>query len=321
MFVIDTEPFVKLIRIMSVTRHDIDQRSAATRGASGALFWGALGVIAFSLSLPATRLAVMDLDGTIVGLGRAVVAALLAGIVLAVSRQPLPPPRLWPRLGLVGLGVVLGFPLFSSLALTLVPVAHAAVIAGLLPAATAVMAVLRAREQPSPAFWLATAAGFVAVLVFAAAQGAGRPQGADLLVLLAVVLGGLGYAEGAMLARELGGWQVISWALVLSAPILLPFLLLAVWRHGLSAGPAAWLGFAYVSLFAMYLGFFAWYRALAEGGVARVSQLQLAQPILTLLWSAVLLGEAVSWHMGAAAVAVLLSVVLTQRTRIHHRTL
>ncbi|HEX7968712.1 MAG TPA: DMT family transporter [Stellaceae bacterium] len=281
-----------------------------------AFLWGSLGVLAFSFTLPATRVAVADLDGTVVGLGRAVVAAVLAAGLLLATRQPLPPRRLWLRLAVTAGGVVFGFPLFSAWALTVLPSAHAAVIVGLLPAATAVMAVIRAGERPSLAFWVASLCGLAAVLVFAAAQGAGRPQPADVLILAAVTLAGLGYAEGGQLARELGGWQVISWALVMSLPVLVPVVALSAARHGLAAGPTAWLGFAYVSLVSMYLGFFAWYRALARGGVARIGQVQLAQPLLTLLWSALLLGERTGWETIVAAAAVLASVALTQRARV-----
>jgi drug/metabolite transporter (DMT)-like permease len=232
----------------------------------------------------------------------------------------MPPPRLWGRLALTAIGVVFGFPLFSALALTQVPAAHGAVIVGLLPAATAVMAALRAGERPSLGFWLAALLGLVAVLTFAVVQGAGRPQLADGLILLAVALGALGYAEGGSLSRELGGWQVISWVLVLSAPLLLPVVAWRVLQTGLSASLPAWLGFAYVSLVSMYLGFFAWYRGLAAGGVARIGQIQLAQPVLTLLWSVLLLGERVTWDMIFAAAAVLACVALSQRTRVVHQT-
>lgn len=286
--------------------------AARRRGAA----WGALGVLAFSFTLPATRVAVGQLDGAIVGLGRAVVAAALAAAVLLVTRQPLPPRALWPRLAVVSFGVVLGFPLFSALALTMVPASHGAIVVGLLPAATAIAAVLRSGERPSLAFWASSLLGLAAVLAFAAALGAGRPQLADGLILIAVALGGLGYAEGGVLSRDLGSWQVICWALVLAVPFLVPVVALLVVEHGLSAGPAAWAGFAYVSVVSQFLGFFAWYRGLAEGGVARVGQLQLAQPILTLLWSALLLRERFSWPTVAAAAAVLASVVLTQRTRV-----
>lgn len=286
------------------------------RTLNAALLWGVLGVLAFSVTLPATRLAVTELDPYVVALGRAVVAAAVAAVVLTATRQRVPPRRYWWRFAIVVLGVVFGFPLPTTLALTQVPATHGAVVTGLLPAATAVMAVLRAGEKPSLGFWIAALFGLGAVLAFAAVQGAGWPQPADGLILIAVLLGGLGYAEGGALARELGGWQVISWALVMALPLLLPLTAMRIWQHGLSASPAAWSGFAYVALVSMYLGFFAWYRALAVGGVARVAQVQLIQPLLAMLWSMLLLDEKVTLPMIAAAVAVLASVALTQRARI-----
>jgi drug/metabolite transporter (DMT)-like permease len=281
---------------------------------------GFIGVLGFSFTLPATRVAVEELDPTFVGLGRAVVAGLIAGALLAVQGAPLPTRRQAARLGVVALGVVVGFPLFSAFALRELTAAHSAVIVGLLPAATAAMAVVRAGERPSPGFWLASGAGLAAVLAFAASQGAGLPSTADLLVLVAVGLGALGYAEGGALAREMGGRQVICWALVLSAPLVAPVAAVAAARSGLSAGTDEWLGFAYVSLVSMLLAFFAWYAALARGGVAKIGQVQLSQPVLTLAWSAALLNEHVGPATIAAAAAVLVSVVATQRTSVSRRS-
>jgi drug/metabolite transporter (DMT)-like permease len=301
---------------MSVVDNAIGASSITLRrlGASPAV-WGGLGVLGFSFSLPATRLAVVELDASVVALGRAVVAAVLAAVLLAVLRQPLPARADLPRLAVVGVGVVVGFPLFSSLALRELSSAHAAVIVGLLPAATAAFAVLRAGERPGRGFWVAAAAGLVAVLAFAATQGAAGLAGADLYVLAAVALGALGYAEGGALSRRYGGWQVICWALVLTAPVLVPFLAAGLLRTGLEAGHDAWLGFAYVSLVSMFLAFFAWYHGLARGGVARIGQLQLAQPVLTLVWAALLLGEEVTPATVVAALAVLACVGATQRVR------
>jgi drug/metabolite transporter (DMT)-like permease len=299
---------------MQSTRGRSGSRS---RGAEGFLF-GALGVLAFSFTLPATRIAVGQLDSTVVGLGRAVVAAILAAVVLAVRREPLLPPAMWGRIAIVGAGVVVGFPLFSAMALKHLSSAHSAVIVGLLPIATAVLAVVRAGERPTARFWLASAAGLAAVLAFAVAEGAGTLQGADLLVLLAVALGALGYAEGGALAREIGGWRVICWGLVATVPFIAPAVAAAIIRTGLRADPAAWVGFAYVSVISMFLGFFAWYRGMAAGGVARIAQLQLAQPILTLVWSALLVGERVGPVTVAAALLVLVSVGATQRAAVRH---
>jgi drug/metabolite transporter (DMT)-like permease len=190
------------------------------------------------------------------------------------------------------------------------------VLVGLLPGATAVAAVLRARERPSVAFWMASAAGLVCVLLFATAQGAGRLTAGDGLVLLAVAAAALGYAEGGALARELGGWRVICWALVLALPVLVPVVALSVGAQVPEASPRAWLGFGYVSLVSMFLGFFAWYRAMELGGVARVGQLQLLQPLLTLCWSALLLGEHVSQGALGTALLVVLCVLAGVRSRV-----
>jgi len=277
---------------------------------------GALGVLGFSFSLPATRLAVADLDPWFVAFGRAVVAGALAAAALAAIRAPRPTRDQVRRLGLVALGVVLGFPALTSLALVTQTSSHGAVVIGFLPAATAVFAVLRAGERPTAAFWAASGAGLAAVVAFAATQGAAGLERGDLLLLGAVVLCGLGYAEGGALARELGGWRTICWALVLSLPLTVPVALVAGAAEPLVAAPSAWLGFAYVALVSMFLGFFAWYAGLARAGVARTSQLQLAQPVLTLGWAAALLGEAVGMATLAAALAVLASVAATQRTRV-----
>ena len=280
------------------------------------LLLGFLGVVGFSGSLPATRVAVEELDATFVGLGRAVVAAALGAVLLLLLRQPRPRRDQLGRLALVALGVVIGFPLFTALALRELSSAHGAVIVGLLPAATAGMAVARAGERPSPGFWLASGAGLVAVLGFAATQGAGLPKPSDGLVLAAVAFGALGYAEGGALARELGGWQTICWALVVAMPVVVPLAFVAALQGDLSAGAGAWAGFAYVSLISMFLGFFVWYAALARGGVAKIGQVQLAQPVLTLVWSGALLGEEVGLATVAAALLVLASVAAVQRTRV-----
>ncbi len=274
------------------------------------LLLGSLGVLAFSLTLPMTRLAVAGLDPTIVGLGRALVAALLAALYLRLTRQPRPTRRQWSSLAVVAGGVVLGFPLLSAWATVRLPAAHGAIILGVLPLATALAGVVRAGERPSRAFWLAGLAGSTVVVGFALSQGAGGLQTADLALLGAVAAAALGYAEGGRLACELGGAQVICWALLLAAPFLVLPVLQAVGAHGLSAPPTAWVGFAYVALISQFLGLFVWYRGMALAGVARVGQLQLLQPFLTLLWSAALIGEAISPAMIVAAVLVLLIVAL-----------
>jgi drug/metabolite transporter (DMT)-like permease len=303
-----------------------DNVTTASRVTAGVLL-GALGILAFSFSLPATRLSVQGLDPWFVAFGRAAGAGVLAAGYLVLSGRPaaralptagsaLPTARQLRRLGLVAAGVVIGFPLFTSIALTQATAAHGAVVIALLPAATAVFAVVRGGERPSPRFWLAASAGFVAVLVFVAVSGgmAGGFRAADLWFLAAVVVCALGYAEGGALARALGGARTICWALVLSLPVTVP--LAVVTAHGLATATAtAWFGFAYVTVISQFLGFFAWYAGLARGGVARIGQVQATQPVLTLAWSALFLREHVDVVTVVVAAVVLGCVVLTQRAR------
>ncbi len=276
--------------------------------------WGGLGVLAFSLTLPASIAALPAFGAVTVGLGRAVPAALLGAVCLLAARAVRPTVVQWRRLALVAVGVVVGFPLCSALALRDTTSAHGAVLIGLLPAATAAFAVLRGGERPRWPFWAACGFGMTTVLVFAAVQGAGQVRVADLWLLAAVALAALGYTEGAVLARELGGWQVISWALLLALPAVVAVTL--VWGEPWHAPDTnAWLGMAYLSAVSMFAGFYAWYRGLALGGIARISQLQLLQPVLTLAWSALLLSEYVSPATAGAAVLVIAAVAVTQRTR------
>ena len=267
-------------------------------------------MVCFSLTLPATRAAVADLDPIIVGLGRALVASALAGLFLFIRRQPLPSRQQFKSLTIVAAGVVIGFPLLSTWAIHRVPAAHGAIVLGLMPLATAVAAVLRAGEHPSRSFWSASFAGSATVVAFALVTGGGKAHIADLALVGAVVAAALGYAEGGRLARDLGGAQVICWALLVAAPFLIVPVASAVVKHGLAASPTAWFGFAYVSVVSMFLGFFAWYRGLALGGIARVGQIQLLQPFLTIFASAILLGEKVTSITIGFAIAVVVCVVI-----------
>ena len=280
-----------------------------------AIWMGGAGVLCFSFTLPATHLAIPAFGGVVVGLGRAIIAAGLAGLVLVLRREPLPPQSTWSSLVLVALGVVIGFPLFSALALQGTSVAHGAIITGLLPAATAVGGVWRAKERPPVLFWLSCVAGTLAVLLFVIVQGGGHLQAGDVWMLAAVVTGAMGYTEGGRLARDLGGWRVICWALVLAAPVLVFPVGWDLIHHGVQGGVRAWFGLGYVSVFSMFLGFFAWYRGLALGGIARIGQLQLLQPLLTIGWAALLLGESLTLATGLTAVLVLLCVMVGQRSR------
>ena len=280
------------------------------------LGWGGLGVLAFSLSLPTTQVAVRELGPVFATSGRAVGAAVLAAAYLTWRRARLPHRTALPGLLLVAAGVVVGFPLLTALALERTDSAHGAVLVGLLPAATAVLGVVRTGERPSPGFWTACAAGALAVAVFAVVRGAGLPTTADGLTVLAVLAAAVGYAEGARLAPQLGSDQVICWALLLSLPLGAPVLVLDVARTAPAADPAGWGCFAYTAVVSMFLGFFAWYRGLALGGVAKVSQVQLAQPLLTVAASVVLFGQRLDPAVLVAALAVLVCVTAAQRTRV-----
>jgi drug/metabolite transporter (DMT)-like permease len=277
---------------------------------------GSLGVLSFSITLPATRVAVGSLNPFLVGMGRAMVAALFAGPLLYFTRQPWLTRAQLRSMALVMLGVIAGFPILSAWAMQRVPASHGAVVLGLLPLATALAGALRAHERPSPSFWFASALGSLSVIAYALASGGGSFDPADLALVAAVFLAALGYAEGGRLAREIGSWQVICWALVLGFPLLLGPVTHLIHRDGLHATPQAWLGFAYVSLFSAFLGFFAWYRGLAMGGVARVGQVQLLQPFFTLAFSALFLHEPFSLGALGAMSFVAVSILLSRRSEV-----
>jgi drug/metabolite transporter (DMT)-like permease len=282
------------------------------------LLWGFVGVLAFSLTLPLTRIAVGGLSPLFIGAGRAVIAALLAALVLGVTRQRRPRGSQWWRLALVAAGVVAGFPLLTSYALTTASASHGAVVIALLPAATAVFAVLRGHERPPLPFWIFAALGAVAAITFASLQadGFGAPQWTDLLFFAAVLAAALGYSEGALLSRELGAWQTISWALVLAAPVMAVLTAIAWVQHPPDATGVEWASFAYLAAVSMFLGFFAWYRGLAIGPVARVSQVQLVQPVMTLAWAALLLGEQLTVPLLLGGLVVILCAAFAVRVRL-----
>ncbi|WP_085656367.1 DMT family transporter [Pseudomonas sp. B11(2017)] len=269
---------------------------------------GFIGVVIFSGSLPATRLAVLEFDPVFLTVARATLAGLLGLCLLWLFRERRPARDQWWPLVIVALGVVLGFPLLTALALQYVTSAHSIVFVGLLPLATAVFGVLRGGERPRPVFWIFSLLGSALVVGFALAQGLSASPTGDLLMLAAILACGLGYAEGAKLSRTLGGWQVICWALVLALPAMAG---LSLWRmpasfSGISA--TAWTCLAYVSLFSMLIGFVFWYRGLAQGGIAAVGQLQLLQPFFGLALAATLVHEQVSLGMLAVTLGVILCV-------------
>ncbi len=283
-----------------------------TKVTSG-LINGLIGVLIFSGSLPATRLAVAEFDPVFLTAARAAIAGVAGLALLLAFRQPRPPRGDIVPLLVVGLSVVVGFPLLTALALQYVTSAHSIVFIGLLPLATAAFGVLRGGERPPLPFWLFSCLGSAFVVGYALTQGLAVSLVGDLLMLAAVVVCGLGYAEGARLSRRLGGWQVISWALVLSLPVMLA---LALWTAPASFGAVSrtgWLSLSYVALFSMLIGFVFWYRGLAQGGIAAVGQLQLLQPFFGLTLAALLLGESVSVAMLAVCAAVAACVAMARR--------
>jgi drug/metabolite transporter (DMT)-like permease len=282
------------------------------KGASG---WinGFLGMLIFSGSLPATRVAVGELDPVFVTAARATIAGLLAAALLLVLRQSRPRAGDIASLLLIALGVVVGFPLLTALALRHITAAQSIVFIGLLPLATAAFGVMRGGERPRLGFWLFSSVGSVLVVGFALIRSAGASPVGDLLMLAAIIVCGLGYAEGAKLARRLGGWQVISWALILSLPVMAPLAFSTRPPAWSRIDEPAWLGLGYVSVFSMLVGFVFWYRGLARGGIAAVGQLQLLQPFFGLLLAALLLGEPVSAPMIAVTVGVLVCVAAARR--------
>lgn len=277
--------------------------------------WGSglLGVIIFSGSLPATRVAVAGFSPVFLTSARAIIAALLGVALLALLRQARPGRRDLVSLGIVALGVVIGFPLLTALALQHITSAHSIVFVGLLPLATAIFGVLRGGERPKPLFWLFSCLGSATVVVFALSNGASASWTGDLLMIAAVILCGLGYAEGAKLSRRLGGWQVISWALVLAAPLMLLLTIMTLPSSWQGIGIPAWLALAYVSIFSMLIGFVFWYRGLALGGIASVGQLQLLQPFFGLALAGLLLREPVAWTMIAATGLIVICVAIARK--------
>ena len=277
--------------------------------------WGSglLGVLIFSGSLPATRVAVDGFTPLFLTSARAVIAALLGLALLALLRQKRPGRDDLGSLAIVALGVVIGFPLLTAIALRYVTSAHSIVFIGLLPLCTALFGVLRGGERPRPAFWLFSVAGASLVAGFAWSESGAATLTGDLVMVAAIVVCGLGYAEGATLSRRLGGWQVISWALVLALPVMTVLGAATLPAHWSGIGAPAWLGLAYVSVFSMLIGFVFWYRGLALGGIAGVGQLQLLQPFFSLVLAGLLLGEHIALSMIVVTALVVCCVAGARR--------
>lgn len=280
------------------------------------LWLGVIGVVAFGGTLPFTRLAVQELSPWFVTAGRAAIAGMLAMALLLLLRRRIPSPAALGRLGLVSLCLVAGFPAFTGLAMTRVDASHGGVVLGVLPLATAAASVVLSGERPSPRFWMTALAGAAIVIAFAMREGAGEISMGDLLLVGAVVSAAVGYAVSGKLAREMPGWEVISWALVIAMPATVPLALLLRPDNLALVDTKSWIGFAYVTLMSQYLAFFAWNAGLALGGVARVSQVQLLQIFVTLGMAAMLNNERIDAITWISALLVVLVVLVGRRAQV-----
>lgn len=282
-----------------------------------------LGVLIFSFTLPMVKLALPGFSPWTLTFGRAALAGILALILLRRARVKFPERKLITPLLVTAGGIVVGWPILTTLALQETTSAHAAVITAGLPLATAVLAIFRLHEKVPKAFWAAALVGTFTLVVYAWLNGGqeGSSLKADLFLIGAVIAAAIGYAEGAILSKVMPGWQVVSWCVVLSLPISLPYFVISLWlgREDHVVTPVSFLAFLFTAFGSMYFGFFAWYRGLSELGVARGSQIQLVQSLLTLLWSALLLGEVVTGQTLIAASVVLVCVAITQRVRLASR--
>jgi drug/metabolite transporter (DMT)-like permease len=275
-------------------------------------------MLAFSGTLPATRLAVPWFSPSVLTCGRIIIAAALSAFALFIMRdRRMPDRRHVMGIAWTGIGLAIGYPLFVALAVQDVPASHGAVVIGLAPAATAILSVVRAGERPPLRFWLACGIGVVAVALFAIWQGGGRLALADGWLVAAILSVGIGYVEGGRVSRELGGTVTLCWAMILLVPIASVILIMAIVNRNWSAVPwEAWAGFWYAGAISMFLGSIAWYEGLAAGGIARIGQLNLLQPILALGWSALLLEEHVPLPFFVTAIVVLVAMTVCIRSRI-----
>ncbi|MCJ8324550.1 MAG: DMT family transporter [Rhizobiales bacterium] len=272
---------------------------------------GMIGVIIFSGSLVGTRVAVQDLSPIFITSGRATIAALLAIIMLVAFKQKPPEKADFLSLLIVAIGVVVGFPLLTAIALQYISAAHSVIFIGLLPLTTAVFGVFFTKQNPGLAFWLFSLIGALIVSVYAAQQDFSTSLIGNISMAGAIIICGLGYAKGAVLTKKLGGLQVISGALLIALPLMAVIALFNLPDDLNAVSPSAWLGFAYVSTFSMFIGFIFWYKGLAQGGISTVSQLQLLQPFLGLCWAALLLAETINWQMIVTATLVTACVIGT----------
>ncbi len=280
------------------------------------LMFGLTGVIIFGLTLPATRIAVSELDAITVGLGRAIIAAMLAALYLFITKARRPDAAEFKKLAITAAGIIFGFPLLSAIAMQYTPASHGGVMLGILPLATVAASAIFAGERPSLAFWACSTIGAAAVVLFAILEGGFKLQLADILLVASVLSAATGYAIGGRLSKTLGGSNVISWALVISLPVLIPPVLYVAPDLPQSVSFNVWMSFIYVSVFSQFLGFFAWNKGMVLSGIARVGQLQLLQPFITLAAAAIILNEPLTWMTVGFASFVVAVVAVGRKLQV-----
>jgi drug/metabolite transporter (DMT)-like permease len=279
------------------------------------LLLGFIGMAIFGGTLPATRIAVSAIDPIALTAARTAIAGLCSLALLIVLRRPLPPRRLWFSLAVAMLCISVTFPLLMALAVQTVDASHGGVVLGILPIATAFVAVLITHERPKPLFWIASIVGASLVIAFALRQGGGTLSAGDLLLLAAVAVSAIGYAFSGRLTADMPGWEVISWVLVMALPISLPAAVFTLPADPGDIPLKPWLALLYVALFSQWIGFFAWNAGMAIGGIARVSQVQLLQPFVTFALAAMFNGETITLQILLFAAAVVATVAISTRTR------
>lgn len=271
---------------------------------------GCIGVICFSLTLPATRTAVPYFGEAIVGLGRVVIAAIIVGIIFIKNQEKIPNKDQMKSLWIVAIGAVLAFPLLSTYAMKSLPVSHGAIEVALLPLATAGFATWRGKEQLSKRYWIASIISTITVLLYAVYLGLGQLQMGDIALIAAVLILGLSYAEGGKLSKDLGSWKVIAWANLIGAPFFIIPVGLSISSDMLQAPIEAWISLFYLAIISQFLAYIAWYGGMSLGGIAKVSQLQYLQPFLMIIFSVLFLGESITWLTIVLAFIVVICVIV-----------
>lgn len=274
------------------------------------MLFGLIGIICFSLTLPATRIAVPYFGEVIVGLGRTVIAAVIVGIIFLLKKQSLPTKQQFKSLLIVAAGAVLAFPLLTTFAMKSLPVSHGAIELALLPLATAGFAIWRGGERASKRYWIASSMSALTVILYAVYLGLGQLQAGDVALITAVLILGLSYAEGGKLSKELGSWQVIAWAILMGAPFFIIPVGLSLSSTMLEAPIEAWISVLYLGVVSQFLAYVAWYGGMSLGGIAKVGQIQYLQPFLMIGFSVLFLEESITWLTIVFAIIVVMCVIM-----------